>query len=198
MQSLSDVSFTDFQQALTPSAIRVSKIIHFAMAAGLIMFGLVVAYVYSQTEVEPDSDFIPTLDLLSIIHVAITVSTWTVGKFIFDRQFLPQNLQASLIRPMVDQEGRTIELTPAQRCVSLIRTAFILRLTLFEAPAFVGLAIAMLSVVNGVAKIEPAYLFNMASAVVAIGFIGITFPSAELYEKIFQDKFKGSHITAAT
>lgn len=191
MQSLSELSLAEFQEALTPGQIRTSRIIHSAMAAGLLMFGLIVLYIYTQTEAaDPDTELISTLNLLSLVNAVVAIGSWIAGKVLFERQFSSYNLKDALARPMTTQEGRIIEMSAGQRCISMIRTAFIIRLALFEGSAFLGLAVSLLAVLGGAAAVDPQYLFNMITAAVAIAFIGVTFPSKEHFEGVFQEQFK--------
>lgn len=193
MQSLSELSLAEFQESLTPDQIRTSRIIHSAMAAGILSFGSAVLYLYSRTEAaDPDTELISTLNLLSLVNAVVAVGSWIAGRVLFERQFSSYNLKDSLSRPMTTQEGRIIEMTAGQRCISIIRTAFIIRLALFEGSAFLGLAVSMIAALRGAAAVDPQYLFNMITAAAAIAFIGVTFPSREHFEGIFQEQFKRS------
>jgi len=195
MQSLSELSLAEFQEALTPAQIRTSRIVHSALAAGVLVFGLSVLFLYSQTEAaDPDADLISTLNLLSLVNVIVAIGSWIAGKIIFERQFSAYNLKAGLTSPVTTPEGRILDMSPGQRCISIIRTAFIIRLALFEGSAFLGLGVAMIAVLRGAAAVDPQYLLNMVTAAVAIVFIGVSFPSKELFERIFQEQFRSDTI----
>jgi hypothetical protein len=79
---------------------------------------------------------------------------------------------------------------PAQKCLSLIRTAAIIRMTMLEGSAFFGLVITMLIVKNGTGILEPIYYANVLSIIPLLFCIALTFPTAEKLEKIFKENIR--------
>jgi hypothetical protein len=187
MTSLREVSTMEFRESLTPSAVRVSQVIYFALAAGAALFMLIVIVLYFQhSDGEVAGENYSLLNTLTIVHTLFAILMWTFSRQMFERQFSDENLGRAGNETFADKTGSPIILTPAQQCMSVIRTASLVRLATLNGTAFFGLVISILAVTNGSAQNKPVYLLNMASAALFIIYVAATFPNAERLEAIFE------------
>ena len=109
---------------------------------------------------------------------------------LFDKQFSENNLVNALTKDFKDQEGNSLNLSPAQRCISLIRTASLVRVATMEGAAFFGLVTTMTVATSGVGNIENAYYLNASSILPLLAYIAMRFPNAERIEDIFKVKIQ--------
>ena len=190
MTSLREVSTTEFRESLTPSVIRLSQVIYFALAAGATLFALIVIVLYFQHGggESAGADY-SQLNTLTIVHTLIAILMWTFGRSLFEKQFSEENLGRVRNETFADKEGNPIVITPAQQCMSVIRTASIIRLATLEAAAFFGIVVSVVAVTNGAAQDKPVYLLNLASTVLFVGLVAATFPNAERLEATFEKYF---------
>ena len=191
MNSLSEVSLFDFKKALDQASVRVFQIIFIGLTAGVVVFSFVVFIVSLQNNnAMYNNEMIPLLNVISIINFVIAISSIMIGKFISDRQFSESTLQSAVKLDYTDKQGSSLNLTPAQKCVSVIRTASLIRLATMEGAAFFGLITTMQVVQNGIGIIEPIYYANILSILPLFIYVVTNFPSVERIEEIFQKKIQ--------
>ncbi len=193
VQSLSEVSLSDFKQALTEGSVRVLQIIFLALAAGILVFGFAIILLVShRAPAVVDSSLLSIMNTMSILNIAFAAVAIAAGKFISDRQFSEANLAGAVTKSFRNKAGASLDLSPAQRCLAVIRIAFILRVALMEMAAYLGLAVTMMAAVNGIGAIEPAYFMNAATTLPVLAYILINFPTAEKIEEVFKAKIQKS------
>lgn len=194
MQSLSEVSLQEFQKELTPLAIRTFRIIYSALAAGVLFFLLIIFIMYTKhISLEANIDDLSYFNTLSLVNAVLIIVTFISSSFFYNRQFSKKNLQNSVTKDILDPKGNQLNLTPAQKCLSLIRTAAIIRIAPLEGSAFFGMVFTLLAVQNGVADLSPVYLLNALSVIPMLITVAATFPSTERLEKIFEEKIQGAN-----
>ncbi len=193
MQSLSEVNLSDFKQALAQGEVRILRIIFSGLAAGVLFFAFLVFLIYRQrVSADYDPASIQFLNILSIVNIIMTVAAIVIGKLLADRQFSEGNLARAIEKDYKNKAGVSLNLSPAQRCLAIIRAAFILRIAMMEGAAYFGLAIALVVITSGMEAVEPAYLLNAATALPVLRYILINFPSAEKLEEVFKTRIQKS------
>jgi hypothetical protein len=191
MQSLSEVSLSDFKQALDQKSVRVSQIIFFGLAAGVVLFSFAVGFLYlNQKNNVYNPDMIQTVNLMSLLVAVAAVSSLTIGKILFEKQFSRDNLASAASRDFMGQDGSSLNLSPAQKCLFIIRTASIIRMATMEGAAFFGLATTMNVVLTGIGSVEPLYYLNMLSVLPLLAYVVVNFPTAEKLEETFKTKIQ--------
>lgn len=193
VQSLSEVSLSDFKQALTQEQIRTLQIIFSMMAAGVLLFAFIVllAHLY-RASMFSDPSWIQGMNVMSIVNAAVAIIAFASGKLVADKQFSDSNLAKAVAKNYTNREGNSMNLTEAQKCVMIIRIAFIIRIATMEQAAFFGLIATLVAITNGVGIVEPIYFLNAVSALPVLIYIAINFPSSERLEEIFITKIKKS------
>lgn len=194
MNSLSEVTLSEFQSALTPQNIRVIQIIHGAIALGVILFMGVVAFVYfSPTEHAGQYELKDAYDLIKVLtlaHIMIAAGVYTVARVVFNLLLGPSALQGGVAKEMKDAQGRAI-INSGEKLMTMIRSALIVRLAMFEAPALFGLVICLIAITNGTIYETPAIWLNSVTAFILIGFVILTFPNKEKLEELFNTRITG-------
>jgi hypothetical protein len=100
--------------------------------------------------------------LLSLVHLAYGMAAYGVSPVLF-RRILARGISG----------GHT------DRFVAALRSAYILRLTIFEGVAYFGLVVLLISATDGVLMLFPQYWINLLSTLVLMVFIPTTFPTRE-------------------
>lgn len=190
-QSLSNVSLIEFREALTSPAVRISQIISFAMAAGVVVYLGVLAIIgLGQDPSIPDPGARATTDMLTIVNFIFMVSAWSIAKLIGERPYAEANLQDAANREFRHRSGEILASSPAEKCLVIIRTADILRLALLEGSAFLGLTTLTIAIAGRQLNSVPLYWINIAPAVVLLLYVARTFPTRERLEEIFAAKIQ--------
>ncbi len=161
------------------------------MAAGVMFFAFVVLLTYlHQAHADPNPSANEGMNALSIINAAIAIFTFAAGNFFANRLFSDGNLARAVTKEF--REGNSTDLTEAQKCVMLIRAAFLIRIASLEMPAFIGLAFTMAVIAGGAGSVGPAYLLNAVTALPVLIYVAVNFPTAEKLEEIFKTKIQKS------
>ncbi len=194
MRSLTEVYPIDFKEAVTVPRVRSAQIVFAAMAFGMISFCGVVVFLFVNGAVaEPRRDaegMLATIMLLTGFNIVAAVVIPFIGKFVADRQFSSSNLIAAVEREFTDEKGRPLMATPAEKCMILIRTAWIIRLATLDASAMFGLTVSLVAVTTGVAGIEPLYMANMLSIVPLLAYVVVSFPTPERFNETFESRIR--------
>ncbi len=191
MQALSGVSLTDFEAALTPAEVRTSQIIQGAIGIGIALF-IVVVYVMYVTIEAPVNASPPNasiVQIMSLIHLLLAASLVITAQVVYGMQFSPERLK------QVFTQDESMNLEPPQRCISLIRTAMIIRLGLYEGIALFGLIVCLLAVVDHVVQVYPMYWLNMLSTLLVLSYVVVTLPTGPRIKKIFIERIKRGDVS---
>jgi hypothetical protein len=195
MNSLSEVTLTEFQSALTTQNMRVFQIIQGAIALGVIMFMGVVFFLYSsQTAPAGGRELKDAYDLIKVLtlaHIMLAAGVYTIARVVFNLLLGPSALQGGLIKEIKDAQGRIVT-NNGEKILAMIRSALIVRLAMFEAPALFGLVICMIGITNGTIYETPSIWLNGITACILIGFVILTFPNKERLEEIFNSRITGT------
>lgn len=191
MHSLSAVSTTDFQRAVTPEKLRVTRIIFLGLAAGVVMFAGIVGLVYATGVAHRGAaDMLGEFKLFSIINLAAAAVLAVTGRIAFGGQFSSSRLQNVANTEIRDTTGEIRSSSAAEKCVALIRTAWLVRLAIMEGAAFFGLMVTMDAVTSGIAFVEPLLMANMLSAVPLLLFVAVSFPTVERFTNVFESRIQ--------
>jgi hypothetical protein len=163
---------SSFENALTPQAVMVTRIIQFALTNSVLIFMAMVLFLYYQNFDAPSkSAGDETMLILTIVHLALFAALAMVSTILRGRLFSPQALGES------DSTAQSNEL--AARFVLQQRTAIIAGLAPLEGAGFFGLAVCAIGAVNGTLQAVPYYWVNLVSAVALLVFGVVTFPTKE-------------------
>ncbi len=171
----------DFENVLTPDALRITQMVQFSLMAGPFFFAMVVILVSSRGTYGPPHESDPAfIETLSIVTMALTAAGFGLGQLLFNRTFSPSRILA-------DSPSTPPEAIAAQ-CMSLQRTAILLRLATMEGAAFFGLVISMVAATSGVLSAAPVYWINLLPTVVLLLFGLSTFPSKDRLAMWFEKR----------
>jgi len=194
MRSLADVSAVDFKEAVTVPRVRSAQSVFAAITFGMISFCVVVVVLFlNGAGAEPRGDaegMLSTILILTGVNIVAAVVIPFTGKFVADRQFSASNLSAAVSKEFTDEKGRPLSATPAEKCMIIIRTAWIIRLATLDASAMLGLTVSLLAATTGVAGIEPLYMANMLSIVPLLAYVFVSFPTAERFTETFEERIR--------
>jgi hypothetical protein len=187
MQSLSNLSITEFKIALTPERVRVGMIIQGALAAGALLFFFVILAVASLNHRNNSIE----IDLNQLIYMTSAcllffIVDFVIGYFLYHSQFKPERLEVAYSSDLKDQNGNIIPASPAEKAVSLIRTSMLIRTAMFEGAAFFGLATLLIGAQQGALNTVPWVWINVLPLFVLLIWVMITFPTANRLENIFE------------
>jgi hypothetical protein len=144
--------------AVGDAAILKMRIILGAMAYGVVLyFGIVVFLSLRAAGRTPDAAIVGLVNSLTIVTMACAVAAVVASEFFWRK----------MIRAAAADFDRKVA------------GAFILRSALREIPALLGLTALLLSAVNGVLRVFPAYWVNAAPAGLFIFFAVAHWPSPE-------------------
>ncbi len=186
MDSLSDVTLEQFRPALTDTAVRTFQVIQGAIGAGIVFF-FVILIVSQSAPVQADGDSVELVKIMTAINAFIAAGVYFASNILFNTMFSEKRLQEAVTKTFYNQQRQPIT-DPAEKCLAQIRTAVIVRLALWEAPALFGLVICMIGSMNGVIHEHPFYWINLIPSLIHVGLVVMTFPNRERLEEIFTAK----------
>lgn len=120
------------------------KIIHLAMAGGLVLLGCVVAFLYSKGT--PAAGSQAAMPLFSILTALMTAALWPASTFLFGLLSRPGTVEA-------------------------VQGAYIVRAAMREGPALMGLVACLMGAGNGALRDQPAYWANALPALLFVGWV---------------------------
>ena len=184
------LKFSEFQQALTQSAVIALKVIQGALGAGIIFFGVVIFVLSQQTGTWselPDPSILSLLQILTVAHIVLGLIMALAAPIIFKAIVNERKVETFGTRYTGNSIGS--DLSVGEKCLAVIKTGMIVRLAMFESVAFFGLIICFLAVLWGVVGSHPVYLINAGSSLLFIIYIFQTFPTKQRIEGIFKKQF---------
>lgn len=191
MSSFANLTLTEFRMALTPSALRIGMLIQSALPAGaLAFFGAVILIAFRTEPSMADEDQLSTVTMLTIASSVFFVTAFAAGHFLYASRFSETNLKNTYDSDLHDADGNPIEATPAEKALSLLRTALLIRTALLEGASFFGLATLIIASTGG-------FLFNLTwiwvnaiPLATLCGFVVVTFPTPARLERVFEVRIK--------
>ena len=181
MPSQVQVSVGEFEQSLTPEALRATQIVQIGILVGPIIFAAIVLAIYSihSSDVAAQTD-LDLFELLTGLTVCFGLFAFVIGNFLFRRTFSPEAIFEGLSS---DTRSRI-----ADRCVSIQRTAILVRLALLEGASFFGLVICLKGAVSGVLASAPKFWLNLAPLAAMVLFGLVTFPTKAKLTSWFESR----------
>jgi hypothetical protein len=193
MNSLADVKSSEFESALTASAMKTLQTVQAAFMMGVLVFTAVIFITYGMHDDSADiTDTTEIMNTLSIVHCAIAMGAYAAARFVYEARFKPGQLMRGLQLEPRDASGNITASTPAQKCIAIIRSALILRFALLQTAAFFGLVTCVAGVTSGVMASHPEYWANLISGAVLVTFGLATFPNRERVVRIFEERIRGA------
>jgi len=164
---------------MTDIDIRNLQIIYFAQILGASFFAAIVLYLYLTYSIQttgPSPENIKLIQLLTLVLIALSSIVYFSADIIFKRILaIPSGPQLS---------------TPV--LFSRIRTAFVVRIALFEGAAFFSLAVLMLGVITGVIQHKPVYWLVAFPYIFLVWFALWNFPSKDSLQELLTKMTGGS------
>ncbi|MEW6509885.1 MAG: hypothetical protein AB1428_02880 [Bacteroidota bacterium] len=171
-----------FEEALTPAALQMTQIIQGALMAGPVVALIAIAAVGLSDQPHASGPGpMETVRTLTLVHAIVTVLAYLFAPYLYLVTFDPKRL----FNPRIDEPAELI----AARCVGLQRSAIILRLAVLEGAAFMGVAVCLIGIMNGVFAVQPLFWFNLLSLLLMLAYSLFTFPSRERLINWFEQRF---------
>lgn len=175
-------------------AIRSMRIIQFGLAGGLVVVLIILLTFYqiSRPEAVQDTNKYRTLiALLSIIHVTMAVSFYSLWQLLLPRVYTKRRLQQS-----AEQAGR-LQTEPLKKIdrnslalVTLIRSSSLIRLALIDALALFGALVCFTAIASAVIYTRPFYWLNAASLLFGIVYMFKTLPGEQKILDLFTSQIR--------
>ena len=182
MSAHQTITRAQFEEALTPAALQMTQIIQGSLMAGPLVALVVVAAVGLSNQPHASAPGpLETVRTLTVAHAIVTVLAYLGAPFLYLRTFAA----ARLYNSRIDEPPEML----AARCVLLQRSAIILRLAVLEAAAFMGVAVCLIGIMNGVFAVQPLFWINLISPVLLLAYSSFTFPSRERLISWFEQRF---------
>ena len=163
------LTVADIHQSLSGAYIKSLQVFHFAFAMGVLVFFFVVLFAYLQTAAPSTTGDESLIQLLTFAHLVYALAAY--GSSVLVHRTIVSRALADGVR-----------MYSAERALSGLRTASVVRLAIMEAVAFFGLVALFLSIQTGTLQANPVYWVNLFSTVVLLTFVGWSFPSRERLE----------------
>lgn len=154
---------TEFEQALSPEAVRTLRVIQIGYMTGPAVFALVVAFLSTRPHPPATPSSIASILMLSCAHLAVALGGIAASLIVPNRVFSPEKL-----------EGK-----PASEWVQAQQTATIMRLGFLGGPTLFGLVVCIQAVFGGVLPRHGIYWLNLGSLAVLLAVDVATLPTRE-------------------
>jgi hypothetical protein len=174
------ISKTEFESNLSNEQVRVSQIIHIALAFGVLSLFAVTMILYSMGSPQPETDNELIQNLLMVL-LFFACAGYGGAYFLYQKM----TAGISLSQPVGGQDG-SVSASVGDRFVVKLRVAQIVRLALFEGVAFFGLIICLLAVLNGVIYSHTEYWIAALPALILLLLVATTFPTKERIVALFE------------
>jgi hypothetical protein len=177
----SRAGLAEFRNSLAPEFVRSLAIVQGAIGGGILVFALVVLWMSTTSSpgpVESSPVLALLMQILTLAHLVVAIVLFPLAHIIFARILSPERLRKAA------QSG------PGS-VLSLMRTAIVVRLALYEAVAFFGLMVCLVGAIRGILAVEPIYWVNGISAAVMLLFIVRTFPTKERLVALYEERSRG-------
>lgn len=180
MADLRNVTRQEFQEALTTEKVLVSVLAYVGLGFGILAFTGLAVFLFLASP-EPGAQAPRLLDggfllILTALHLVLAGMFYLLGDWLYRRHFTPGRLTESLPE----------EQTLAEACVNLVRTAQIIRLAVFQAPALLGALILIVSALDLHLAQQPWLWINLVSPLLFLTHCSMDFPSRDRFLQIFE------------
>jgi hypothetical protein len=188
------MDISEFRQALTPAALRVLKVLHVGLAGGIVVFTLVLLILYYAGGEVVSGESEEMLQFLSIAAFVIFVGAFWAGQLVFDKRFSREGLKMAGVPETSTHPHMSHGSSPAERCLSVLRTALLIRYALIEGATYFAIAVTTISITTGMIYLQQVYLINFAYPVVALIYFSLTIPTSERLEEMFLRRITGTGV----
>jgi hypothetical protein len=168
----------DIAQHITPERVRGFQMVYVGLAGSVMVFMVMLLFFFGMgSDMDRDEASPAAMDALSIVVIVITTTCLVAGQGLYLASFNSKRVARSLAEPMRDGD-RVID-DPIEKSIRILQRAMITRAAIFDVPAFFGVVVCLVGMMQGVAFNHPIYLLNALPAVAQLVFLGVTFPTHE-------------------
>lgn len=190
MDQFENLTAEDFRKVLTQQSLKELQIIFLALGFGIFIFTIVLFFIYNAiSEIVTSGDTSQIL-LLSIIHFILLLCCFPLSKYLFENIMRGKWVSKFSLKSLGKPDDAVQE-EPARAFWDRLRSAHIIRLSLFEGVALFGLVICTLGMFDGVMQIYPVFWLNLMSILVFGMILVSNFPTAEKMENFFREHIQG-------
>ncbi len=187
MTSLSEVDIDTIIERLTPARVRTFQIVQVALVLGIMVMLVMILFLFGLGRETVPGEFDDALvRQLSMVLAVLTVGALLVGEVIYRRLLSPERFRAYAARPLRSRTGVIDD--PAEKVLMLMQQAMLVRLSIYDIPAFFGLVICLTELVSGVIFAYPQYMVVTIPAFAQLAFLAVTFPTRERLIRIAREK----------
>jgi hypothetical protein len=177
----SRAGMAEFRQSLGAGSVRSLAIVQGALGAGIFLFAVIVLGIsaaFSTRASEPPPGSALLMQILTLAHLAVAAVLYPLAHVLFGRILSGERLRKAA------QGG-------PGGVLSLMRTAILVRLAMYEWVAFIGLTVCLVGAIQGILEVQPVYWVNGVSAAVMLLFVVRTFPTKERLVVLYEERFRG-------
>lgn len=160
--SLSQTPRADFEAVLETRQLRVDALLQGALTAAPLLFSAVAIQVGQAARGEGGAAALVWVGKLGVLHLALAAALWLLSPLAEALLFREKALRKAAARRL--PENPVHAPGPAGQCLALLRSARILRLAMYEAPALLGGLVLFLAAREGLLAAYPFLWVNAASA----------------------------------
>lgn len=144
------------EKILSPQFVRTLQISLLALAAGVVMFGVVTFAILLISKSADGSTMLASAGTLTVAHAIVAVALFPAGFLVFN-VILTRNLEPGALQ-------------------ARIQAAYIMRAALWEGAAIFGLVILIVTGKPALAEM-PVYWANLISPLICLTLMALTFPT---------------------
>ncbi len=173
----SGITAAEFRTALTPLAIRQMQILQVAMVLAPLIFlvGTLALSLLQKETRHVSAEIVPTMTIVNVVLVALSYA----GAYLLPAiHYKPARIQSFIL-------GGDAVSRP-DRCLILIRNAFILRFAMLEGAALFGVAVCLIAATTGTSDTVPEYWLNAFPLLMLILYSAVTFPTEDRILVVFE------------
>lgn len=186
MKSLKEFPEHQFRAGLTPERLRPLQAIQAGLGMGIVVLSAVLLILaFGTTPPEPEDAAFELMEILTAVHVLLLAVLVPASGWLFKIRFTSKQLQRAGERNAVSDD-------PVDQALSIIRTAWIMRMAMLEAGALIGIMVCLIGILNGTILSSPEFALNGLSPLLFLFFVALTFPTSERITDVFRGNITSS------
>ncbi len=171
----------DIQKTITPQNLMPLKIIYLALFLGQIIFAVIIFIIHLSYTEYPQLSQAGAINLMNILTIAVGfVALLCYFLFFLTHRFLKILINLSNRQNFSASDRITsINSTSASVLLMKLKVILIVRLALLEMPAFFGLVVILVGILNGAIYQQMDFLINALPLAIFILYVLNNFPTQE-------------------